>query len=306
MPSPISRILVSLFLTGCASVPAGNAEQGLYFDVDNIVGAVERFDWIVDRHEIEESLPDTMASLCQTTPATRLRLMRWLEQRIEEEGGSARAVYEQNGRDLGEVGELLRLERVLAVVQEAHARSEEDCPFWLDEDEDFVAEHGIRNFTLVGESVGGGGLIVSDGEVALGGGGGGRLLFSWGFTDRMSLATGLLVGAAASFPEDEDGNRSIEGNVAAAIPIVLRFRNGLGVLDLEAELAFRFQGSELRTPPGGRFSVGYGLATLREGGFMPHAILYIGYEIQPAFEDLKVESSILVGTRIGFNWDLFR
>jgi len=297
--------LAALLLGGCMGLPRRPAERALYVDTRKVVEVNERLGWEIDRHEIADAVPTLLPSVCQTEPEARLGLGRWLAARIVEEGGSAEARYRDNGHDLEEVRHLLRLERTRDLLEAAAEASAEDCPFWLEPDSDFPGRHGsARRFTLVLESIGGAGLVIRGDDVALGGTGGGRVLGSFGLGDRLALAVGGEVGVVAAFPEDADGNRTLVGNFAGAVPVLLRLRNSLSVVDLEAAPVFRYSGGHLRSP-GARLSIGYGLSALRGGGFMPHALLWIGYEWQPPRDGNPAEHSLRLGTKVGLNWDPF-
>ncbi len=297
-------VIGCLGLVACASGPRGGAESALYSDLQKVISSTERLDWVVDRHGIEESLPDIMPSLCQVPLESRLATLRFLEAQIAAEGGSAEEIWSQNGHDLGAVEHLLKLERMNLVLQAAMNRAPEDCPFWLEPDEDFNGVHGTQGFTLIAESNGGGGLIIRGGDVALGGGGGGRLLGAWGFDEHITLATGIELGAIAAFRENEDFEREVQAQFMGAIPLLLRLREGLNIFDIEAAPVFRYVDSSVRSP-GFRVSIGYGLGALRGGGFMPHAVLWVGYEYQPARLNFEAEHSLRAGTRVGVNWDIF-
>jgi hypothetical protein len=297
--------VLALFAAGgCSALPDGTASRALYIDSRKVVELGEQLDWVIDRYEIDEALPDVVPSVCETPPEERLALMRWIEQRIDEEGGSAEAIYHANGRDLGAATTVLRLERIRAILLAAEETARDECPFWLEPDPDFEGAQNLDSTTIIGESVGSGGLILQDGEVGLGGGGGGRLLLSYGWASRVTIATGLELGAAAAFPEDEAGNRTLQAQLMGAVPILVRFWDRLSLLDFEAALAWRYVNDEIGIP-GVRFSVGYGLSTLRVSRFMPYVVVWLGYEYQPPREGFDTQHSLLVGTRFGINWDPF-
>lgn len=295
---------VPLLLVGCATaMPERTSEAGLYVDVRKAVEMGEGTGWVVDRYEIAEVIPKVARSLCEAGPETRLGVIRWLEARIEAEGGPARDAWERNGHDEDAIGELLTLERTREVLREGHARAEEDCPFWLEPDDEFAGVHGDANRAIVmAESLGGFGLVVRDGRVALGGGGGGRLMLGWGLDVRRTMAFGLEVGGVADLTENDDGSRAVAARFAAAAPVLLRLRDSLRIVDFEIAPTVRFTEQRIR-PPGFRASVGGGLSTLRLGGFMPHGLLWIGYEYQPSWDGAGPEHSVRIGTRVGIDWD---
>ena len=299
-----TAICLTLALAGCVSGrPQTTPDRALYQDLRKAVEMEESTGGVVDEHGREAVLPVVAESVCAAGPGTRLSVIRWVEGHIEAEGGPAREAWERAGRDDGEIGELLTLERVLGVLREGHERAPDDCPFWLQEDEGFAGVHGdAHRLVIYAESQGGGGLVFQDGAVALGGTGAGRVLFGWGPSTRLTLAIGGELGAVAELPENESGGRTVSARFAGALPVLFRFRESLSVFDFELAPTLRFTDEDLR-PPGFRVSIGGGLSTLRVGAFMPHALLWIGYEIQPPHAGGGVEHSLRVGTRVGIDWD---
>lgn len=296
--------LLSSLAVGCATtLPDRTAEAALYTDLRKAVEVQEGTGWVVDRHELEEVLPSVARSVCAAEPAARLGVIRWIEAEVAARGGPAEEAWRRSGRDDGAIGELLSLERTRDLLRAGHERAEEDCPFWLEPDGGFAGIHGDADrLVLMAESLGGFGLIFRDGRVGLGGGGGGRLLLGWGLDVQRTLALGLEVGGAAELPADDDGARTVVARFTAAAPLLFRMRDSLTVVDLEVAPTVRFTESSLR-PPGLRVSIGGGLSTLRAGGFMPHGLLWIGYEYQPPHAGFGPEHSIRVGTRVGLDWD---
>ena len=293
-------------LGGCASLPGPTPERALYVDTRNIIESGERLDWVVDARAIDDALPEILKSACQVEPAARQHTLDFIDAQrtIESQklgGGSAETIYQRGNHDLGDLSHLLTLERSHRLLAEAIAAAPSQCPFWLEADPDFTGIHGVEGFSLILESNGGGGLIVRGKDVALGGGGAGRVLPAYGFSTTMQLATGLEIGAIAAFPENDEGNRELEAQLTAHVPVLLRMYDGLTIYDFEAAPAFRYLDSTIQSP-GFRVSAGIGLATLRGGNFMPHAVLWIGYEYQPARLSFDAEHSIRFGTRVGLNW----
>src|SRR5688572_10986484 len=99
-------------LAACGAIPAQTADRALYLDLEKIVELQESTDWVVDRLEVEEIAPTVMRSACQVQPPARRRLLGWLDGRIADEGGPAEEAWRRQGRDLDEIGPLLRLERI--------------------------------------------------------------------------------------------------------------------------------------------------------------------------------------------------
>lgn len=283
------------------ALPDRTTEAALYMDARKAVESQEGTGWVIDRHEIAEVLPEVARSICEADAETRLGVIRWLEEQIRQEGGPARELYARDSD--ADIDTLLTLERTRDLIRAGHDGAEDDCPFWLEQDPSFAGVHGdAARLIVIAESLGGGGLILRGSELAIGGGGGGRLLFGYGLDVRHTLAIGGEVGGVAELVETGDGGRTVVARFMAAAPVLLRTRNGLAVVDLELTPVVRFSADRIR-PPGFRAAIGGGVSTLRLGAFMPHALLWIGYEYQPPWDGGPAEHSIRVGTRVGVDWD---
>jgi len=290
---------------GCATaLPQRAEEQALYLDTRRVVELEETTDWVVDRLEIDETLSDVMESACLAGPETRLGAIRWLEARIVEEGGPAEEAWLRAGRDDGAISHLLTLERTRDVIREAHERAADDCPFWIEEEDGFAGIHSDADrVVILGESIGSGGLVFQGGDVAFGGAGGGRVLLGVGTSQRLTIAAGAELGGAADLPESEDGSRTLEARFYAGVPVLLRWRSTITLFDLEVAPTARFDLDDVRSP-GFRVSLGGGLAALRTGGFMPQAVLFVGYEyVAPRTEGGLPAHAVRVGTKVGLDWD---
>lgn len=296
-------LLPLLLASGCAAtLPAGRAETALYIDVRKAVELRESADWMVDRIELEVLAGPTMRSGCQVDAATRQRLIAWLDAQVEAAGGSSQATFAND--PAADIGPVLTLERVRAAVRYADVHADE-CPFWLPPDPDFagVQTDAYRLVVLL-ESVGGGGVIVSGGAARLGGGGGARVSLGVGLSPRYTLALGAEVGGIGSFDAANGGEgRTLTGRFVAAVPLQLRIYQMSRVMDLEVAAVTRWTTDRVRTPPGFRAAIGYGISTLRLGAFMPSATLRLSFEVLPATNDLPAEYLFLLGTKVGFDID---
>src|SRR5688572_20504865 len=166
-PHPMRGVLALLAVTGigCGATPPRTAERALYLDLRKIVELQESTDWVVDRLEIEEVSPQVMRSVCQVEAPARARLISWLDRRIGEEGGPAEEAWRREGRDLGAISGLLRLERIRLVLGWAHANADADCPFWLETDPHFAGlQIDDARFVLLAESLGSGALFFRGSE----------------------------------------------------------------------------------------------------------------------------------------------
>ena len=303
MKRALSLLLtISCVLGGCATLPAGRSEAALYVDVRKAVDLRESTEWIVDRLEVEALAASAMRSACQVEAPARERLLTWLDAQIAAAGGPAEAAFRRD-RD-ADIGDALSLERVRAVVRYADEHAHE-CPFWLAPDAAFAGvQTDAYRLVLLGESVGGGGLIVSGGRARLGGGGGGRLTVALGIDQRITIGIGAELGGIGSFGnEDATGGRSLVARFTAAVPLLLRITNVSRLVDFELAATARWSSSDLRLPPGVRGAIGYGLTTVRVGPFMPTAVAYISYEYLPPGDGFGAEHLILLGTKVGLDFD---
>lgn len=287
----------------CAALPEARPERGLYVDLRKAVELRENDDWVVDRLEIEAAAPSVVRGVCQVSPDARERLLLWLDERIAAEGGPSEAAFAREG-SLRAIRELLRLERVRALLVHTDDIARTECPFWLEVDPSFAGvQHDEGRFVVLAESMGGARAVISGGDAELGGGGHGRILPAYGFGPRVTLGVGLEMGAVGVLPEVDGGGRSFAGVFSLGVPAIVRFHRGARVVDLVASVTTRVFDGELLTPPGARFELGYGITTLRVGRVMPYALVWIGYEHQPSHDRLATEHSIWLGTRVGLDWD---
>ncbi|MBL8602737.1 MAG: hypothetical protein JNK72_12515 [Myxococcales bacterium] len=294
-------LALALSLAACGSpVPPGLAERALYLDLRRVVETRQRTDWVSDRAEVEALTSQTLRSGCQVDAAARAALLSWLNREIETGGGSAEAVWRANGQALSAARELLTLERVRALAANAERRRDE-CPFFLQPQGSFRGVHGdARRFVLLLESQGGGALVIRGDSVALGAGGSGRVLPAVGINHRVTLALGAEVGAIGAFGTDE-AERSLRASISGAIPLVVRLQDATRIYDFELAATGRFFDGVSRIQPGVRASFGIGVSTLRVGAIMPLALLWVGYELQPAFDGLPTAHTLRIGTRVGID-----
>lgn len=290
---------------GCVSLPEPPPERALYVDLRSIIQTRARIDWVVDRDELVEASSAIMNTICRTPTPVRRSLYAWLNEQLVLEGGSAKAIYDANGGDLSAAREALTLERVRAALDFADTRVEKDCPFWLQPEPDFDGvQSNTHRFVVLAESMGSAQLVMQDGVVDLGGGGLGRIMPAWGITDRITLAFGLELGVASTFPKTDEGSRSVKPVIAGGIPAILRVHDGTFRYDLEMSAVGRATRNEfdgLRY--GGRVAVGAGVATLRIAGVMPYVMAWAGYEYLLPGAGQSETHVVRAGSRVGFNWD---
>lgn len=301
--------LLLLVAAGCTPLPPAQAPRGLYVDLRKAVILEEQEDWVVDRLEVADALEGVMGSVCASTRETREDLRAWIDTRIEAEAGPgmagapnpSRLLYERAGEMNGDIEDIRTLERVRLLLASAEDTATE-CPYWLEEDEEFAGrESDEARFVILAESLGGGALRVGGGTTEFGAGGGGRLMLGYGFSRRLTIALGGEIGASGTLPETDDGSRTFEAVAASAVPLLLRISDVSRHFDIE--LTWRTLYPEGPARHGMRIGLGYGLSTPRIAGFMPYALLWIGYELFPAQLGAPAEHAIIVGTRVGVDWD---
>ena len=175
-----------------------------------------------------------------------------------------------------------------------------DCPYWSESDPDFAGiESDEARVVILAESSGSGGVRFAGGDIGVGGGGGGRLFGAYGI-GRFTLGIGAELGADGSLPETEDGGRTFEAVLSSSAMFLMRYTYVSRVLDVE--LSYRTLYNDERRH-GFRIDIGYGITTPRVAGFMPYGLLWIGYETYPSARGQSAEHAVLVGTRVGFDWD---
>jgi hypothetical protein len=290
--------------TACATWPHDPVDRALYIDLTKSVELSNDTGWVVDRVQIENNAEAAMRSVCQVSPERRRTLEGWLDGRIQQLGGSAELVYKKHDKDLSAASHILELERVRALLRFADAHATDDCPFWLEPNEDFRGvQSDADRLVIFADTLGYGSLVLEHGHAALGGGGGGRLLFGSGFGPSWTLAIGGEIGGSGAFIKNAMGTRSIETTFSAAIPILLRYARYSRLFDFEIAPAFRFDPDTDILPPGVRTSVAVGFSTMRSAAFMPYALLWLAYEYHAADNRGPADHSFHIGTRVGVDWD---
>jgi hypothetical protein len=265
-----------------------------------IVTDAERGDWVVDRLEVERAAPTAMRSLCRAPGAVRAGLATWVHVQIADLGGPARAAIAAGGSV--DLDAILHLERVASFLAYADAHAASDCPFWLDQSEDFVGVHGDGGrFVIMAETRGGGHLLMGSSGVRLGGLGGGRALLGWGISSRLLFGLGGEIGVSGELVSGT-GTTAVEGSFAGAVPVLLRITEVDWLFDVELAATALFRNGA-SIVPGVRAAFGVGLQTLRYGAFKPFGTLWLGYEFHPANGPYPEAHILGIGTRVGIDWD---
>jgi len=302
------KLLAALVIVaaGCArTVPPDRSGAALYRDLEREVTVAAATGWSIDRLEVEEILPDALDSVCRVEPLARQLLHTWLDQQIVDGGGPIEAAWRARGRSLGKVGDLLILHRVRMVLAEADRVAAADCPFWLEVEEPFRGRQISDGRWQLTASGGGKGILIHQGDRwDVSGGGAGRLLLGRNFGARSGLYAGVELGATASFPKDDQGNRGeLVIGVDVVAPVV--YRHTLTNVYLEGELGWlgKTREGELdRLDQGLHVGASIGGRGLRTRFFFPGAALGLSWE--RAFVDGADLTTVKIGARVGFDIDL--
>lgn len=302
----LGALVLGTLSGGCATLPDDPVQRALYTDVRYIVDTRERIGWLIDSSEYEGAAPSVLMSVCRSEEEKRIQLLDWLDKRIEEEGGPAEVAYEKNDREMdSHIEELLTLERIRGAIEYAEGRAAEDCPFFISPDPEFDGvQSDTHRFLILGESMGGLMLIFRDG-VKLGGGGSLRLLPGYGFTDRLTIVTGIELGGSGLISGvGTDQEQQLEARPTGAIPLIVRLHDDTWLFDFETAALFQYYHGKVTVPPGLRAGFGGGIGSVRIGSFMPYVLGFVAYELMPSFEDLlPTAHGIRIGTRVGVNFD---
>ncbi|MDH5675080.1 MAG: hypothetical protein OEZ06_23320 [Myxococcales bacterium] len=297
----LTGLLLASLTLGCATLPEHAVDRALYVDLRKAVEISGDTGWVLDRVQMEANAESAMGSVCRVEPLVRDRLEAFIGGQIALRGGPAERIHAERGELDGEV---LTLDRTLALLRFANAHVAEDCPFWLEPEPDFEGVQGdAGRAVILLESGGFGALYFEQGDTYLGAGGGGRALFAYGVGRRLTLAAGLEVGGFGGLSDNQEGTRRIDATITAGTPLLLRVTWFSRLLDVELTPVVRFDPGADLLPPGLRATVGGGYAAMRTGSLMPYLVVYAGYEVHPD-RDFNIEGHVvMVGTRVGVDID---
>lgn len=292
--------------TACArTVPRDPTAAALYRDLERDVTIAAAAGWSIDRLELDDLLDEALDSVCRVDPLARRALGTWLDEQIRAHGGPVDAAWQQRGRRLSRVAELLVLHRIRLVLHHADAVAAVDCPFWVGVEEPFRGRQisdDRWHLTLGG---GGKGMLVHQGDATdFSAGGAGRLLVGRSFGSRSALYVGLETGATAAFPKDELGNRgALKLGLDVVAPLV--YRHTLTNAYVEGEVGWLGRTSEddlERLDHGLHVGASIGGRALRTRFFFPGAALGVSWE--RTFIDGADVTSLKLGARVAFDIDL--
>lgn len=298
-------LLLLPLLAACAQRHAPDAprQRELFHDYERIVTVTAAKGWGVDKLEIEKIEPEAMDSLCRVDSFDRRELARWIGGEIRRLGGPVEKAYQERGKKLDKVDDLL----VLTRIQKVLARAEEmslDCPFWLQPEPDFHGRQLLKGWMV---SIGGGGkasLIYQGDQQDLSATGAGRILLGHTLGDSHLLMAGFEFGASAEFPKDEMGQRSsLELAADMVAPLVYRYSLTNAFFEIEGGwLGHSTERAWGHIDNGIHAGIAVGGRALRQRFVFPGAALGISYE--RTFLDGDDLTTIKIGARFSFDIEL--
>lgn len=302
----LARLSLGLALAACARTPrpADPSAAALFRDLERQVTVSATTGWSVDRIEIEGLLKASLDSVCRVDPLARRELRAWIDGELQRLGAPVEDAYEQRGRDLSKVEDLLVMTRVSKLLARAEQVANE-CPFWIEIEEPYRGRQISDGRWQISFGGGGKGIIVRQGDREdLNAGGAGRLLVGRTLAGGDALYAGLEIGASAAFPKDEMGERTqlvIGADVVA--PLVYRRTLTNAYFELEAGwLGHSTEDDWNDFDHGVHVGFAFGARALRTRFVFPGAALGISYE--RTFLDGDDVRTIKVGARVAFDLDL--
>ena len=299
-------LVVAAGAAGCArTVPADPTMAALYRDLERQVTVAAAAGWSVDRLEVEDALPAALDSVCRVEPGARRRLLAWIDAEIVRLGGPVEVAFERRGRDLSAVDDLLVLTRARKVLARADEAAAADCPFWIGVEHPFRGRQISDDRWMLTLGGGGKGIAIRQGDQQdLSFGGAGRLLAGRGLGSRSALFVGLELGASASFPKDDLGERgALRIAVDLVAPLVYRHTFTSAYVEAEAGWVGHTTEDALGTIDHGfHLGVSVGARALRTRFFFPGAALGLSYEqVATDGPDLQM---LKLGARVAFDANL--
>jgi hypothetical protein len=300
------RFAAVLLLAACSRTPrpADPSASALYRDLERIVTVSATTGWGVDRIEIESVLKSGLDSVCRTDSLARRMLRDWIDGELQRLGAPVEKAYEERGRKLDNVDDLLVMTRISKLLARAEQVANE-CPFWIDVQEPFRGRQISDGRWQLSFGGGGKGIIVRQGNRQdVNAGGAGRLLLGRVFANGNALYTGMEIGASAAFPKDETGQRSALV-IGADYVAPLVYRHTLTNAYFEFEAGWLGHSTEADWGDfdhGVHVGFAFGGRALRTRFVFPGAALGISYE--RTFLDGDDVRTIKVGARVALDLDL--
>ncbi|MBA3500447.1 MAG: hypothetical protein M4D80_23235 [Myxococcota bacterium] len=298
-------MLLLLALVACAHGPRppDRSSSALYRDLERIVTVSATTGWGVDRIEIENILEGTLDSVCRVDPLARRMLREWLDGELMRLGAPVEAAYNERGRKLSKVEDLLVMTRISKLLRRAEDVANE-CPFWIEPDEPFHGRQISDRRWQISFGGGGKGVFVRQGNRQdVNAGGAGRLLLGRTFGND-AIYAGIEIGGSAGFPKDESGERTTLV-IGADVVAPLVYRRTLTNAYFEVEAGWLGHSTEADWSDfdhGVHVGFAFGARALRTRFLFPGAALGISYE--RTLLDGDDIRTIKVGARVAFDLDL--
>ena len=272
-----------VFLSSPSFVSAASEEEtfALVRDVTIVVRLHEQTSWYADTLEIEEIIEDVLRSVCLARKEIRMQALLWLNEEIGRLGGGAKEQWLEKNKDLGEVKEVLRLERVRASLYRANTLAEEGgCPFWVEPKRRFMGEQSYAERLILGFEAGGRFMLGwQNKSFGFGGGGASRLLFGYGTANKLSFLGGFEFGGGGRFSNFQFGQR-LEMPTALfimALPMIFRWHHVISFNELELSPAVYLNQIDDVVQPGIQSAVGLGFPRTRLAKIIPHVTFWLSY-----------------------------
>ncbi|HWO22378.1 MAG TPA: hypothetical protein VNO30_26650 [Kofleriaceae bacterium] len=302
----VAVAVATLALAACGPRPAPRdpSSRALFRDLERHVTVAATTGWSIDRLEIEGMIESTLDSVCRVDPLARRSLAAWLDSEISRLGGPVEQAWRARGKDLARVEDLLVLTRVKLLLTRAEELAG-DCPFWLEPQEPFRGRQISEARFVLSLGGGGKGTVVTQGDrVDLNAGGAGRALIGRAFTSGHALFVGVELGASASFPKDETGERgALVLGADLVTPIVYRRTLTNAYFEIEGGWLGRSTEDDFSAVDHGvHLGFAIGARALRTRFVFPGAAFGLSWERTfQAGEDVTL---LKVGARVAFDLDM--
>lgn len=283
-----------------APVDSGGAEN-LLSDLERIVTSTESGGWFLDDEAFRSVVPVLLESVCRASASARTEALARIRVAAQA-AGDPHALYAANGDD-ARFEHALSIDRQQRALEQALARAERDCPFWVKPTAGFgTRQSDYHSWGLSVETGGNVQLRQTAGRWTFGGGGLGRILPSYGISRHMSLLFGVEFGGGAMLRPGAQQTEFVV-NYFPALPLVLRIREVNFRYDVEVGPVALFQADNTRLSYGARIGSSIGIIALRSRNVLPWAGLAGTYEYYFPGGGRPAAHFIRGGLRVGILWD---
>jgi hypothetical protein len=273
----------------------------LLTDLERIVTSTEGGGWFLDSEAYRSVLPPLLESVCRASPAARSEALECARARSHALG-DPRAIFAADGERSARFEQAISAERQQRALEQALARAEADCPFWVPARAGFESRQtDYRRWALSVETGGNLQLRRTAGRWTFGGGGLGRILPSYGFSEHASLLFGVEFGGGAMLRPGGPQTEFVV-NYFPALPVVLRVRDVNWRYDLELGPVALFQADNTQLSYGGRVGTSIGIIALRTRNVLPWAGVAATYEYYFEGGGRPAAHFVRGGLRVGILW----